>query len=80
MRRLSAAQRRHLTELAGIADGNHGVAFWRPANGPEWACAYALTKRGLLKREYGNGAGGAAFSITAEGIAEAVMLRIEGAT
>lgn len=66
-RSLTPTMKRHLRELRQIADDRgQGEAFWRPTGG-EWRTAIALADRGLLRREYGGGAGGSAFSLTTLG-------------
>ena len=45
---LTAAQRRHLTELAAIHD-EHGAAFWTPIGSGEMRSASVLARLGLLR-------------------------------
>lgn len=64
MARLTAAQRRHLSELKEIAARNHGEAYWYPNSAGEWRCAEALSRRGLLERHFRPHA----FAVTAAGL------------
>lgn len=61
--RLTAAQRRHLSELAG-------APYWRPT-GSEWATALALEQRGYLHRDFSNAGRGSLFVLTDAGRAVA---------
>jgi len=71
---LTGAMRRHLSELAGVANPD-GEAFWRPENAGEWRCAEAMERRGLLSRQIKRGQ--QPFALTRAGREAAGVTRVD---
>lgn len=70
---LTAAMRRHLAELASVAN-SHGEAGWHPETPGEWRCAEALVRRGLLSRQAKRGE--QPFRITRAGLEAAEVTQV----